>query len=97
MFCLNDFGTCVEKCLQPRHYPVQFGEAIVKIREDLANSRASRFPPDPLPSGHDIVARMGPDQEGLFVNANFLPVIKYLRYGSGLKLPQRWKEILPRP
>ena len=86
----------LEGCLYLRNYPAKFGDAIVRLREDLVGSRIHHSYPEPVPPGVDTVNATPLDQ-GLFSTANLMEVVKYLRYGKNLKLPDYWKAIIPKP
>lgn len=80
-----------------RHYPVPFGEAVTRLREDLLNTRIYDVHPFPLPRTVPVFTSIPPERKELFEHANLLEVVKYLRYGKRLDLPKHWKDVLPRP
>ena len=88
--------TMLENCLHLRNYPAKFGDAIVRLREDLVASRIHHSYPSPVPPGVETVDATPLDQ-GLFSTANLMDVVKYLRYGKNLNLPDHWKAIIPKP
>lgn len=75
---------------------MKFGEAIVKHLDALINSRVHHSYPSPVPPGPETVLSTKMD-EGLFAEADFGPVIDYLRCGKGLELPDYWAAVLPPP
>lgn len=68
----------------------------MKLREDLISSRPHEpFFGDGLPSGPQILLSTAHDEEGLFATADLNAVYKYLRGGSGLRLPRHWHDYMP--
>lgn len=81
--------------VDPRQYPMAFGEAIARIRPALVDGRVHHQYPWPVPLGTHTV-RMTPgvndeDGPGLFANAKLAEALTYLRSGSHLRLPQHWR------
>lgn len=85
----------------PRHYPVPFAQAIVRIRQELIDGRVHHEYPHPMPPGLDTVQRApaASEGDGLFKAARLEEVVAYLRAGTNLRLPKHWRDGIhwPRP
>ena len=79
-----------------RNYPRPFGDAIVRLRDDLVKGRAFCKPPYPLPSGVSSVDASG-DHDPLFALARLPEVVKYLRLGKNLDLEAHWRDKITVP
>ena len=78
----------------PRHYPVPFAQAIVRIRQELIDGRVHHEYPHPMPPGVDTVQRAptASEGDGLFKAARLGEVVTYLRAGTNLRLPKHWRD-----
>lgn len=78
-----------------RIYPEKFGDAIVRIRDDLMDSRAHHSYIEPLPEGPETICST-PCDAGLFAQADLAEVFNYLRAGKGLNLPNCYRKVMPK-
>lgn len=97
MLCLD--RNLVHEDFQLRNYPRPFGDAIVRLRDDLVNGRAYLVSPDSVPTGISSVdaASRHQDVEPLFASARLPEVVKYLRLGKNLKLAAHWRDKITVP
>jgi len=92
--CFSAMGQLVH--FELRNYPRPFGDAIVRLRDDLVKGRAFCKSPYPLPSGVSSVDASGA-HDCLFASARLPEVVKYLRLGKNLDLETHWRDKITVP
>ncbi|CAL1167367.1 unnamed protein product [Cladocopium goreaui] len=77
-------------------YPPKFGLKLVELFHDLINDKSGmpELPSSPLPSSEETFRSM--DFDDVWTEASMVSVCHYLRAGCHLRIPEKFRDLLPK-
>lgn len=82
----------------PREYPTTFGMKFVELWEQLVSEKYGNpeLPPVTPPAAETFAqAEFGADEDSAWSEANLEDVVRYLRGGKNLSIPDEFRRVLP--